>query len=100
MRSSAPLAYWHHPRFSSGVHGSDRRIAGFWELLHDGGADLVLNGHDHNYERFLPMNPAGLADSTRGMVQIVVGTGGAELRGFRDPALPNSASRVQGRWIS
>ena len=92
------VAYWHHPRFSSGMHGSDRRIAVFWELLYNGGADLILNGHDHSYERFLPMSPAGLVDSTRGMVQIVVGTGGAELRGFGDPARPNSAARVQGRF--
>ncbi|HLB53683.1 MAG TPA: metallophosphoesterase, partial [Gemmatimonadales bacterium] len=92
------VAYWHNPRFSSGMHGSDSRIAVFWELLYNGGADLILNGHDHSYERFLPMSPAGLVDSTRGMVQIVVGTGGAELRGFGDPARPNSAARVQGRF--
>lgn len=92
------VAYWHHPRFSSGWHGSDRRLAVFWELLYEGGADLILNGHDHNYERFLPMTPAGLVDSTAGMVEIVVGTGGAELRGFGAPILPTSAARVQGRF--
>lgn len=92
------VAYWHHPRFSSGWHGGDRRIAVFWGPLYDGGVDLVLNGHDHHYERFLPMSPAGLADSVRGMVEIVIGTGGGELRGLRTPIVPNSAARVQGNF--
>jgi len=92
------VAYWHHPRFSSGWHGSDRRLAMFWETLYSGGADLVLNGHDHDYERFRPMNPAGVEDSARGIVEIVAGTGGGELRGLRDPFVANSASRVQGRF--
>jgi hypothetical protein len=91
------VAYWHHPRFSSGVHGSDYRIGVFWQLLYEGGADLILNGHDHHYERFRPMSPAGVMDSTRGIVEIVVGTGGAELRGLRTP-IENSAAQVQGRF--
>jgi hypothetical protein len=92
------VAYWHHPRFSSGWHGSDRRLVVFWDLLFTGGVDLVLNGHDHNYERFQPMTPAGVVDSTRGIVQIVAGTGGGELRGMRRPLLPTSASHVQGHF--
>ena len=92
------LAYWHHPRFSSGWHGGDPRIGAFWRILHDGGADLILNGHDHNYERFLPQTPEGVADSVKGLTQIVVGTGGSELRGFRNPLTPNSATRVQGHF--
>jgi hypothetical protein len=91
------VAYWHHPRFSSGVHGSDYLIGVFWDLLYEGGADLILNGHDHHYERFRPMNPAGVLDSTRGIVELVVGTGGGELRGLRTP-LANSAAQVQGRF--
>jgi hypothetical protein len=92
------VAYWHHPRFSSGWHGGDRKIAVFWGPLYDGGVDLVLNGHDHHYERFRPMSPAGVADSVRGMVEIVIGTGGGELRGLRAPIVPNSAARVQGNF--
>jgi acid phosphatase type 7 len=92
------VAYWHHPRFSSGVHGSDRKIAVFWGPLSDGGVDLIITGHDHHYERFLPMSPAGVADSARGMVQLVVGTGGGELRGLRSTPVPNSAFRVQGNF--
>jgi hypothetical protein len=92
------LAYWHNPRFSSGMHGSDPSFGAFWQLLFDGGADLILNGHDHDYERFRPMSPDGVVDSTRGMVEIVTGTGGAELRGMADVIVANSAYRVQGRF--
>lgn len=70
------LAYWHQPRWSSGsTHGSDATVAPFWDLLYSGGADLVLNGHEHNYERFAPQNPQGQADPV-GIVEIVAGTGG------------------------
>jgi alkaline phosphatase len=92
------VAYWHHPRFSSGWHGSDRRLASFWSILYDAGVDLVLNGHDHHYERFHPQTPTGVADSARGIVQIVAGTGGGEIRGLRDPLVPHSAVRVQGHF--
>ena len=92
------VAYWHHPRFSSGWHGSDRLLSGFWQLLYDNNVDLILNGHDHDYERFKPMTPAGLTDSTRGIVELVVGTGGGELRGMGNPVVPNSAARVQGHF--
>ena len=70
----------------------------FWALLYDGGADLILNGHDHDYERFRPMSPTGLEDSTRGMVEIVAGTGGGELRGLGNPVLASSAFQVQGHF--
>ena len=92
------IAYWHNPRFSSGWHGSDRLLTPFWQLLYDNNVDLVLNGHDHDYERFKPMTPAGLVDSTRGIVEIVVGTGGGELRGIRSTVVPNSVARVQGHF--
>jgi acid phosphatase type 7 len=96
-KKKCTVAYWHHPRFSSGWHGSDRRIEVLWGLLYDGGADLILNGHDHHYERFRPMSPAGLEDSTRGIVQILAGTGGGELRGL-NPLVANSAAQVQGHF--
>ena len=50
------LAIWHHPRFSSGDHGNDRSVAPFWTALYDAGADVVVNGHDHDYERFAPQD--------------------------------------------
>ena len=91
------VAYWHHPRFSSGWHGSDSRLGPIWRILFDGGADLILNGHDHNYERFLPQTPEGVVDSAGGMTEMIVGTGGGDLRGFSTLAR-NSASRVQGHF--
>lgn len=71
------LAYWHHPRFSSGiVHGSDASLQALWQALYDYGADVILVGHEHNYERFAPQDPSGNADPARGIRQFVVGTGG------------------------
>ena len=70
------LAMWHHPRFSSGMHGNDAITADLWTDLYDAGAELVLNGHDHDYERFAAQTPEGRADPDRGIVEMVVGTGG------------------------
>ena len=71
------LAMWHHPRFSSGVvHGSDTRMTSFWQHLYNAGVDVVLSGHEHNYERFAPQTPDGTADPARGIREFVVGTGG------------------------
>jgi hypothetical protein len=86
------LAYWHEPRFSSGRHGNDKRFAAFWDDLYRAGAELVLNGHDHDYERFAPQAPDGRADPDRGIREFVVGTGGANLRHFR-AVEPNSEVR-------
>jgi alkaline phosphatase len=74
------LALFHHPRFSSGRYRDDDDVSAFWELLYYEGAEMVLNGHDHNYERFGPQRPDGRSDPAHGMTQIVVGTGGGELR--------------------
>lgn len=76
------LAIWHHPRFSSGEHGNDGRTDFLWRALYDAGADVIVNGHDHDYERFAPQDPNGKADPERGIRQFVVGTGGARLRNF------------------
>ena len=90
-RHLCKLAYFHHPRFSSGQHGASPLVDGLWQALYDGGVDVVLNGHDHNYERFAKQNPDGVAD-VRGIRQFVVGTGGAERRQFRQ-IVPNSQVR-------
>lgn len=76
------LAYWHRPRFSSGDHGNSPGFQALWQALYDYGADVVLVGHDHDYERFGLQNPAGQADPGRGIRQFVVGTGGATLRDY------------------
>jgi hypothetical protein len=73
--SMCTLAYWHHPRFSSGEHGSSTSYDAFWRDLYAAGAEIVLSGHDHDYERFAPQNPSGAADPN-GIQQFVVGTGG------------------------
>lgn len=91
------IAYWHHPRFSSGWHGSDPKLGPVWQLLYDNDVDLVLAGHDHDYERFRPMTPGGGVDTARGITELVAGTGGEELRGFTNNILPNSVSRIEGR---
>jgi acid phosphatase type 7 len=87
------LAYFHHPRFSStGKHGNEPQVAPFWEALYDSGADVVLSGHTHAYERFAPQTPGGKADSSHGIRQFVVGTGGAALYRFGSTR-PNSQVR-------
>ena len=73
------LAYWHNPRFSSGFHGSDVTFDEFWRILYQNNADVVLVGHDHNYERFAPQDPDAVSDA-QGIRQFVVGTGGKDLR--------------------
>ena len=77
------LAYWHHPRFNSGFHGNDLAVAPLWNALYSAGADLVLTGHDHDYERFAPQNSAGRRDPLHGMREFVVGTGGKDLGPLR-----------------
>lgn len=75
-KTQCTLAYWHHPRFSGGYVTSDVTMQPIWQALYDNNADLVLSGHAHNYQRFAPQDPAGVADPARGLREIVVGTGG------------------------
>ena len=72
--SKCTLAYFHHPRFSSG--GNNIVVAPFWKDLYEAGAEVVLSGHVHAYERFAPQNPSGVADSAKGIREFIVGTGG------------------------
>jgi hypothetical protein len=85
------LAYWHHPRFSSGQHGSSTSYDAFWRALYAAGAEIALSGHDHDYERFAPQNPSGAADPN-GIQQFVVGTGGKNHYQFMS-IQPNSVVR-------
>ena len=82
------VAYYHHPRFSSGPHGDYPPVAPLWDALEAAGADLVLAGHDHLYERFAPQAPDGSPDPS-GIRQITVGTGGKALYAAERVA-PNS----------
>ena len=73
-------AYWHRPLFSSGArHGGSTSGQAFWQALYDFGADIVLVAHEHNYERFAPQDPNGVADPLRGIREFLVGTGGKDL---------------------
>jgi hypothetical protein len=86
------LAYWHHPRWSSGTqHGSEIDVDAFWRDLQSAGVEVVLNGHEHSYERFAPQTPDGVADAG-GIREFVVGTGGRSHYAL-GTALPNSEVR-------
>ncbi len=91
------LAYWHHPRFSSGEHGDDTRVAPLWRALEEHGAEVVLSGHDHDYERWVPQDASGNAKAD-GIVQFVVGTGGTSLRSFPSERPAHSAVRDIDTW--
>src|SRR5215218_3222004 len=87
------LAYFHQPFFSSGSeHGNVPRMRPIWDVLYAAHAEVVLNGHDHDYERFAPQTPAGVADPAQGIREFVVGTGGYSLYAFLPPK-PNSQVR-------
>ena len=91
--SACTLAYWHKPLFSSGAkHGNDPEMKPFWQDLYSANADVVINGHDHDYERFAPQNSDGKSDAARGIREFVVGTGGKSHRPFATP-LPTSEAR-------
>jgi hypothetical protein len=91
------LAYMHHPRFSSGEHGSALEVQPLWQALADARADLVLAGHDHSYERFTLLDGAGRPDPLRGIREMVVGTGGRSLYPTFTPR-PGSEVRLAGQY--
>jgi calcineurin-like phosphoesterase family protein len=79
------LAYWHEPRWSSGAyHGGTSAVVGWWRILYRRGVDVVLNGHEHNYERFAKLTANGRRDA-RGVREFVVGTGGNRIYRFGPP---------------
>jgi acid phosphatase type 7 len=78
------IAYWHHPRFSSGRHGDHSAMQEIWAALAAAKVELVMAGHDHTYERFTRVNAAGQRDPN-GMRSFVVGTGGRAFYGFSRP---------------
>jgi acid phosphatase type 7 len=91
--ATCTLAYWHHPRFSSGsVSGSNDFMQPIWQAFSDLGGDVVLSGHEHSYERFAPLDANGTRDDARGIREFVVGTGGKDFQGLSTP-LPTSEVR-------
>ena len=89
--SQCSMAYWHRPLRSSGIHGNNLSVKDLWQPLYEAGAEIVVNGHEHSYERFAPMRPDGYRDPN-GIREFVVGTGGTALRGFVT-VKPNSQAR-------
>lgn len=77
------LAIWHRPLYSTGPHGNSSRMAQVFKVLYDKGADVVITGHDHMYERYTPIDPSGVPDPVNGIREFVVGTGGASLYAFK-----------------
>lgn len=84
------LAYWHHPLFTSGTAGPAAGVKPLWQALYDYHADVVLNGHQHSYERYEPLKPDGSPDLTGGIREFVVGTGGKSHQGFGTTPKPTS----------
>ncbi|MEA2521681.1 MAG: hypothetical protein QOI81_1327 [Actinomycetota bacterium] len=90
--STCTLAFWHQPRFSSGSHNNDGQMDDVWKALYAAHADVVLNGHDHLYERFAPQDPNQHADPN-GITEFIVGTGGDDHGSFDSSIEPNSQVR-------
>lgn len=93
--AACTLAYWHHPLFSSGFdpkHAMRPEMKAIWQDLYKVGAEIVVNGHEHNYERFAPQDPDGKLDPVRGIREFVVGTGGKDHTPLGEP-IANSERR-------
>jgi hypothetical protein len=101
-RTQCIIAYWHHPRFFTPsrapgiakIDTQDRKMSTMWADLQAAGADIVLSGHRHVYERFAKQDSTGKADPG-GMRQFVVGTGGGTHEHFEGAVAPNSEIRKQ-----
>ncbi len=91
-RAACTAVIWHRPLFSSGRNGNSADMRDVWRTLYEFNVDVVINGHDHTYERFAPQDPDGRPDSARGIREFIVGTGGAMLYEFPQ-VKPNSEAR-------
>lgn len=90
------LAYWHHPLFSfSTGSGASAAVLPLWHLLHAARADVVLNGHSHNYQRWRPLDPDGTPDKQTGIREFIVGTGGASHYAIATGTRPTSLAAAQ-----
>jgi alkaline phosphatase len=93
QRTPCTMAVWHHPLFTSGPNGPNAHMRDMWSLLETANAEVILNGHDHLYERFARQMADGSPDPVRGIRQFTAGTGGAELYRFVRQA-QNSEARI------
>jgi hypothetical protein len=96
--ATCTLALFHHPRFVSSQGGGNTRVGVFWDALYQAGADVVLNGNAHLYERFAPQTPAAVRDDTGGIREFIVGTGGKSKQSPGTPR-PNSQARHKAYGI-
>lgn len=95
--AACTLAYWHRPLFSSGsAHGNEPTVKALWQALYDADGEVVIGGHDHDYERFAPQNAEGVADAARGIREFVVGTGGKNQRPWGPIAANSEARSIEG----
>src|SRR5947208_3142184 len=97
------LATFHHPRFYSTTSASfspTNSVKPFWDDLYAAGAELIVNAHMRDYERFAPQTPAAVADPVNGIRQIIAGTGGEGLDQANTLIIPNSEVRISGRYGS
>lgn len=95
------LAYYHHPRFQQGTrHADSEDVAPVWNALYDAGVDIVLSGHEHNFQALAPLDKNGRRDGRRGIRSFVVGTGGASpYRGFAKTLHRGSVeAKIAGRY--
>jgi Calcineurin-like phosphoesterase len=91
------LAYMHHPLYATGTAGLEPRVKPLWRILYDHGADVMLNGHDHRYERLARIDAEGDPDPTYGIRPFIAGTGGWPGSGPSDPKDPNSQVGIFGK---
>ncbi|MCP2327730.1 hypothetical protein HDA40_006237 [Hamadaea flava] len=97
-KAECTVSMWHHPLFTSGLdHRPAKWMSPFFEVLYAHGVELNLSGHNHNYERFKPLDGSGEVDLERGVLPIVVGTGGASHYGF-DRVRPHSVVRNEDTY--
>lgn len=98
-KAKCTLAYWHQSRYSSGAeHGSQTWLSDLWQALYDGGADVVLSAHDHQYERFAPQDAHAKLDAARGIREFLAGMGGNTTYAFASTPQPNSEARYTGGY--
>src|SRR5215212_669342 len=90
------LAYMHHPLYATGTGGLEPRLKPLWQILYNNGADVILNGHDHRYERLARIDPNDNRDLTYGMRPLIAGTGGDPGGGTTDTNEPNSEIKIFG----
>jgi hypothetical protein len=93
--SSCQLVYWHVPTYSSGsAHGDSTGLKPLNQAEYDAGVDIQLNGHDHDYQRFYPINPIGAHDDAHGIITFIAGIGGQDGRSGSQTSIAQAASAI------